>query len=77
MCFLSWNEIDFRRGRMYNNILNEYPCFIHFSGGSYLTNNNVNGLYLFIEKIKHSNGCIGEIVNINEHKPVRRPWMQK
>ena len=50
MCFISWKEIDFRNGRMYNNILNEYPCFIHFNGKSYLTTNNKNGLILFIEK---------------------------
>ena len=76
MCFISWKEIDFRNGRMYNNILNEYPCFIHFNGKSYLTTNNKNGLILFIEKIKQS-AKVNEILNINEYKPSRKPILQK
>ena len=32
-----WKEIDFREGRVYNNILNTYPCFVHFNGKSWRT----------------------------------------
>ena len=76
MCFVSWKEIDFRYGRMYNNILNEYPCFIHFSGRSYLTTNNKNGLFLFVEKINQRVNT-PEIINIDEHRPRRKPIPQK
>ena len=76
MCFVSWKEIDFRYGRMYNNILNEYPCFIHFSGRSYLTTNNTNGLFLFVKKINQSVNT-AEIINIDEHRPRRKPIPQK
>ena len=75
MCFVSWKEIDFRSGRMYNNILEEYPCFIHFNGNSYLTKNKDNGLSLFLEKMKSSSE-INEILNINDN-PARSNWKQK
>jgi hypothetical protein len=76
MCFVSWKEIDFRCGRMYNNILDEYPCFIHFSGSSYLTTNGKNGLHLFVEKIKESSNT-SDIINISEYKPTRKKYFTK
>ena len=32
MWLISWKEVDFRGGRLFNNILKTYPCFVHFNG---------------------------------------------
>ena len=37
MYLISWNEFDFRNGRLYNTIFDNSPCFIHFNGFSFRT----------------------------------------
>jgi len=34
---VSWREISVKNNRFYNNKLDEYPCFVHFSGQSDIT----------------------------------------
>ena len=77
MCFVSWQEISFTNGRMYNNILKTQPCFIHFSGNSYQTTNGENGMEIFIEKMKESaeSAKCSDIVRI-KNKPTRFGWRQ-
>ena len=67
-----WKEIDFREGRVYNNILNTYPCFVHFNGKSWRTSvpkppKYENIMPVFIElmiKSKQNN----EICNLDKYK---------
>lgn len=54
MHLISWKEIDFRGGRVYNNILNTYPCFVHFNGGTYQTMERKNIMPVFIELMQKS-----------------------
>jgi hypothetical protein len=37
---VSWREISVINNRFYNKKLDEYPCFVHFSGGSHITKNS-------------------------------------
>jgi hypothetical protein len=34
---VSWREISVKNNRFYNKKIDEYPCFVHFSGGSSIT----------------------------------------
>jgi hypothetical protein len=34
---VSWREISVKNNRFYNKKIDEYPCFVHFSGGSGIT----------------------------------------
>tara|TARA_B100000214_G_C23834908_1_gene565998 strand:+ start:66 stop:851 length:786 start_codon:yes stop_codon:yes gene_type:complete len=49
MHLISWKEIEFNEGRVYNKILNTYPCFIHFNGGAWKTKEKKNIMPIFIE----------------------------
>jgi hypothetical protein len=37
MYHVSWKEISIERGRVFNKVLNTFPCFLHFNGNSHLT----------------------------------------
>jgi hypothetical protein len=52
MHLVNWNELNFNNGKLYNKILNKFPCFIHFNGGSWQQNNYENIMPIFIEKMK-------------------------
>ena len=54
MHLISWKEVDFRGGRVYNNVLNTYPSFVHFNGGSWQTQAIENIMPVFVEKINKS-----------------------
>jgi len=54
MHLISWKEVDFRGGRIYNNILNTYPSFVHFNGGVWQTQTRENIMPVFVEKINKS-----------------------
>ena len=54
MHLISWKEVDFRGGRIYNNILNTYPSFVHFNGGTWQTQTRENIMPVFVEKINKS-----------------------
>ena len=49
MHLISWKEIEFNEGRVYNKILKTYPCFIHFNGGVWQTKEKKNIMPVFIE----------------------------
>jgi hypothetical protein len=46
---ISWKDLEFRNGRLYNKILDTYPCFIHFNGGVWKTQEKNNIMPIFIE----------------------------
>jgi hypothetical protein len=52
MHLVGWNELNFNSGKLYNTVLNTFPCFIHFNGGSWQQNNGDNIMPVFIEKMK-------------------------
>ena len=54
MHWVSWNEFYIHRGRCVNVILNEKPCFIHFNGGTWQTNDHMNILPILVKKIQDS-----------------------
>ena len=71
MVFVSWKEIDFRNGRMYNNVLNSYPNFIHFNGSSMLTSHRHNIMPVFIDKKKLSRENPDVIYTLDEYVQLR------
>jgi hypothetical protein len=52
MHLVGWNELTFDNGKLYNNVLNTKPCFIHFNGGTWQQNNGENIMPVFIQKMK-------------------------
>ena len=70
MHLISWKEIDFRHGRVFNNIFNSYPCFIHFNGGTFKTQNKENIMPVFLDKIKLSKINPTEIYTLNEYSQI-------
>jgi hypothetical protein len=51
MMLVSWNDLEVRSGRVYNRVLNSYPAFLHFNGGSYLTPERLP-LVAFLDEIQ-------------------------
>lgn len=51
---VSWNEISVKNNKFYNKKIDEYPCFVHFSGSSDITKHSKRSvipiLLEFIEK---------------------------
>lgn len=67
MYLISWHKFNFINGRLFNNYLKNYPCFIHFNGKTYETNTQENIMPVFINKMilsKNNNN----IYNLNEYK---------
>ena len=69
MHLISWKEIDFREGRVFNNILNTYPCFIHFNGGTWQTNERNNIMPVFIELMIKSKKN-SQIYNLDKYNQI-------
>ena len=69
MHLVDWNELSFIFGKLYNNILNIKPCFIHFNGGSWLQNNKQNIIPVFIEKMKESMNT-QNILNLTDYSQI-------
>lgn len=56
MFLINWNDFEFKNGRIYNKILKNFPCFIHFNGLSYrLEKTKENAMPIFIKKMIRSN----------------------
>ena len=69
MHLISWAEIDFRNGRVYNNVLNTYPSFVHFNGGVWQTQTKENIMPVFVEKINASKQTT-DIHTLNEYEQI-------
>ena len=54
MHLVNWNEFNIYNGYIYNTILKQKPCFIHFNGGTWQTNDKHNIMPIFIENMKYS-----------------------
>ena len=67
MHWVSWNDIIFINGFVYNLVMKEYPCFIHFNGGTFQTNKNENIMPIFIEKIVNSKTSN---LNLNDYNQI-------
>ena len=67
MYVISWDDIDFRNGRVYNNILKNNPCFIHFNGVSWKTDENKNIMQVFVDTLKNSNNNLNKIYNLKKY----------
>jgi len=52
MHWIGWNEIEFIHGKLYNHILDSWPCFIHFNGGTWRQQNGDNIMPIFVEKMR-------------------------
>lgn len=53
MYLVRWYEIFINFGRFYNEMLDEHPCFIHFSGNSWTTSKGTNIIPIIIENMKN------------------------
>lgn len=54
MFSVDWNEIHIEGGRVVNSLLDSKPCFLHFNGDSWLTNNGGNIMPAFVDKLNYS-----------------------
>lgn len=54
MHLVSWDDICFKKGRVYNKALKNNPCFIHFNGGTWQTDTKQNIMPIFVEKLRLS-----------------------
>jgi hypothetical protein len=54
MFLASWYDFVIENGRLYNTVLKQYPCFIHFNGLSYQTDTNANIMEVFVDKLEQS-----------------------
>ena len=67
--WILWKELDFREGRLYNKVLNTYPCFVHFNGGTWQTNKKENIMPTFVElMIKSKNDS--KIYNLDKYNQI-------
>jgi len=64
MWLISWKEVDFRGGRLFNNILKTYPCFVHFNGP--LKAKRI--IPIFIEQMLNSKKNPQQIYDLNEYE---------
>lgn len=69
MHWVSWDCLIFNNGVIYNTIMDINPCFIHFNGGTWQTNNRANIMPIFCEKINKSR-TNNSILNLNEYQQI-------
>ena len=69
---ISWYDFVIKNGRLYNMVLDQYPCFMHFSGNTYTTDTNGNLMYALVDKLEQSFSNLNEIYDLNEYK--RAHW---
>ena len=70
MHWVSWNDFVIVNGRIINTILDEKPCFIHFNGGTWQTNNKQNIIPIVIEKLIKSLEFKDTEFNLNEYQQI-------
>jgi hypothetical protein len=66
MFSLDWNEIYFTNGRLVNSVMKTTPCFLHFNGDSWKSN-EINMMPVFIEKLISSSENSNEILTLSEY----------
>lgn len=54
MFLVSWYDFIIQNGRLYNTVLNEYPCFVHFNGSSYKDDKDEDIMLVFVDKLQQS-----------------------
>ena len=67
-----WYDFIIQNGRLYNTVLDQYPCFMHFSGNTYTTDTNSNLMYPLVDKLEQSILNIDEVYTLTEYK--RAHW---
>ena len=55
MCLVDFKDLKFQYNRLYNIIMDTYPSIIHFNGGTYLTQNEINLMPIFLDKLNDNN----------------------
>jgi hypothetical protein len=68
MFLVSWYDFVVKKERVYNYVLDQYPCFMHFNGLSYQTDINENIMYVFVNKIENSISNPNEIYDFFNYK---------
>ena len=69
---VDWYDFVIKNGRLYNTILDQYPCFMHFSGNTYTTDTNSNLMYPLVDKLEQSISNPEEVYTLTEYK--RAHW---
>jgi hypothetical protein len=52
MHWIDWKELEIIDGKVHNSILNTWPCFIHFNGGTWQQQNGDNIMPILVEKMR-------------------------
>jgi hypothetical protein len=47
MHWVSWRDVEYIDSRFYNKVMNTFPCFFHFNGGSFLTDSGNDIMPIF------------------------------
>jgi hypothetical protein len=69
MHWVSWNDIIYQNGFVTNLVMKENPCFIHFNGGTFLTNERENIMPIFIKKMENSKN-LNVNLDLNDYKQI-------
>lgn len=72
MYMTDWTEFHFINGRLYNSMLREMSCFIHFNGDSWKTKDNENIIPIFLNKMELSKQITGHIDSLHGYS--RNTW---
>jgi hypothetical protein len=69
-----WYDFVIKNGRLYNTVLDQYPCFMHFNGNTYTTDTNSNLMYPLVDKLEQSilNSDPNAVYTFTEYK--RADW---
>jgi len=73
MFLISWNDFIIKNSRIYNSILNQYPCFMHFNGLSNMTDSNIDIMNIFVNKLYKSVDSNDLILDVCDYKKSQWP----
>jgi len=75
MHLIPWSDIWIQQGQIYNRILEETPCFVHFNLGSWKTEKQENILPILFKKIEASQDAHLPL-SLSQYKPSYLPKTQ-
>ena len=76
MHLIPWSDIWIQQGQIYNRILEETPCFVHFNLGSWKTERQENILPVLLKKIEKSQHVHLPLC-LSQYKPSYLPKTQR
>jgi len=76
MYWYDWKEFVITNGQFYNTIMESFPCFIHFNGGSFYTSTR-NNIMPIVTAQKEESKNTNKILTLNNYIQITPPHPQK